>query len=85
MLFLGHTNDTGDHLVVQSSLERMQRFLMVLHESCYHMMGSMGLALGRDLYNIPDLALAIINSVLTCLQVSTFCIYIEYNDNVTIH
>lgn len=46
------------------------RFLTGLHESCYHMMGSLGPSLGRDLYNIPDLGLAIVNSVLSCMQVS---------------
>lgn len=57
--------------MVQSSLERMQWFLTALHESCYHLVGSMGPSLGRDLYNIPDLALAVINSILSRLQVSS--------------
>ncbi|KAJ8964038.1 hypothetical protein NQ314_005178 [Rhamnusium bicolor] len=66
---IGHSvSDSGDTQVVQSSLERMQRFLTGLNESCYHMMGSLGPSLGRDLYNIPDLGLAITNSVLSCLQ-----------------
>lgn len=55
---------------MQTPLERMQWYLTGLNESCYHMLGSMGPSLGRDLYNIPDLALAFINSVLSCLQVS---------------
>ncbi|XP_060531637.1 exportin-5 [Cylas formicarius] len=65
---IGHSADNGDSLIVQSPLERMQRFLTGLHESFYHLIGSMGPSLGRDLYSIPDLALAIINSVLAYLQ-----------------
>ncbi|XP_030745533.1 exportin-5-like [Sitophilus oryzae] len=65
---IGHSSDCGDNLGIQSPLERMQRFLTTLHESCYHMIGSMGPSLGRDLYNISDLALAITNSVLAYLQ-----------------
>jgi exportin-5 len=67
---IGHSvGDLGELQVVQSPLERMQRFLFGLHESCYHMIGSMGPSLGRDLYTLPDIGLAIINSVLACLQV----------------
>ncbi|KAJ8935064.1 hypothetical protein NQ318_007162 [Aromia moschata] len=66
---IGHSvSDGGDTQVVQSPLERMQQFLTGLHESCYHMMGSLGPSLGRDLYNIPNLGLAITNSVLSCLH-----------------
>ncbi|KAH1021244.1 hypothetical protein HUJ04_010781 [Dendroctonus ponderosae] len=64
---VGHV-DNGEQLVVQSSLERMQWFLTALHESCFHLVGSMGPSLGRDLYNIPDLAVAVINSILSRLQ-----------------
>lgn len=68
---IGHSvGDIGELQTVQSPLERMQRFLFGLHESCYHMIGSMGPSLGRDLYTLPDIGLAIINSVLACLQVS---------------
>nr|WJM99467.1 exportin 5 [Ips calligraphus] len=63
-----HHNDNSDNGTVQTPLERMQWFLTSLNESCNHMLGSMGPSLGRDLYNIPDLALAFINSVLSCLQ-----------------
>ncbi|XP_044747732.1 exportin-5 [Coccinella septempunctata] len=48
--------------------ERMQRFLVGLQENCYHMMGSMGPSLGRDLFSLPDVGLAIMNSILSCLQ-----------------
>ncbi|CAG9856617.1 unnamed protein product [Phyllotreta striolata] len=66
---IGHiVGDAGDAQAVQSPLERMQRFLSGLHETCYHMMGSLGPSLGRDLYNIPELGLAIVNSVLSFIQ-----------------
>ncbi|XP_066245645.1 exportin-5 [Euwallacea similis] len=65
---VGHNSENSDNPTIQGPLERMQCFLTSLHESCYHMVGSMGPSLGRDLYNIPDLALAIINSILSCLQ-----------------
>lgn len=66
----------GHHTVSQESseppmtgsVERMQSFLPMAFESCYHLMGSMGPSLGRDLYSLPDIGLAIINSVLSCLQ-----------------
>lgn len=67
---VGPVSDFGETQVVRSPLERMQRFLTGLHESCYHMIGSLGPSLGRDLYSIPDLGLAIINSVLSYMQVS---------------
>ncbi|CAH1159792.1 unnamed protein product [Phaedon cochleariae] len=66
---IGHpVSEVGDSQVVQSPLERMQRFLTGLHESCYHMMGSLGPSLGRDLYTIPDLGLAVVSSVLSYMQ-----------------
>lgn len=66
---VGPVSEIGDTQIVRSPLERMQRFLTGLHESCYHMIGSLGPSLGRDLYSIPDLGVAIVNSVLSHLQV----------------
>lgn len=66
---VGPMTELGDAQIVRSPLERMQRFLSGIHESCYHMIGSLGPSLGRDLYSIPDLGLAIVNSVLSHLQV----------------
>lgn len=74
----GHSSENGDVPNNQSSLERMQVFLQGLHESCYHLMGSVGPSLGRDLYSLPDLGLAIVNSVLACLQVKLFLLHIFY-------
>nr|CAI5833878.1 unnamed protein product [Callosobruchus analis] len=65
---IGHAVSECETQMVQSRLERMQRFLTGLHESCYHLMGSLGPSLGRDLYSIPELSLAIVNNVLSYLQ-----------------
>ncbi|KAL3265609.1 hypothetical protein HHI36_009813 [Cryptolaemus montrouzieri] len=64
---IGHTVSENDNPVT-GPVERMQGFLAGLHENCYHMMGSMGPSLGRDLYSLTDIGLAIINSLLSCLQ-----------------
>lgn len=53
----------------QTPQERMQRCLTYLHESCYHMLGSAGPSLGRDLYQLAGLGNAIVESVLSSLQV----------------
>ncbi|CAH0560661.1 unnamed protein product [Brassicogethes aeneus] len=66
---IGHASaDTNDSQSSLNPVERMQRFLTSLHESCYHMMGSLGPSLGRDLYAIPDIGLAIVNSILSHLD-----------------
>ncbi|XP_017770815.1 PREDICTED: exportin-5 [Nicrophorus vespilloides] len=65
---VGHVSEVNDTQTNISTLERMQRFLCGLHESCYHLMGSVGSSLGRDLYSLPDLGPAIVTSVLACLQ-----------------
>lgn len=67
---MGHANteinqETGIH---NNQIERMQIFLNGLHENCYHLMGSVGPSLGRDLYTLPDIGLAIVNSILAHLQ-----------------
>lgn len=64
----GHSSDSNEIQNNQTPAERMQIFLQGLHESCYHLMGSVGPSLGRDLYTLPDLGPAIVNSVLACLQ-----------------
>lgn len=69
---VGHAAENADNQAPQTPLERMQRFLTGLHESCYHMIGSVGPSLGRDLYSLPDLGPAIVNSVLACLQVNYY-------------
>lgn len=49
-------------------LEKMQNHLTILYESCYHMMGASGPSLGRDLYQLPGIANALIGSVFSCLD-----------------
>lgn len=66
---VGPVSELGETQIIRSPLERMQRFLTGLQESCYHMIGSLGPSLGRDLYSIHDLGVAIVNSVLSHLQV----------------
>lgn len=72
---IGHGGEMNEVQASQSAPERMQRFLTGLHESCFHMIGSVGPSLGRDLYNLPELGQAVVNSVLACLQVrlQIFC------------
>ncbi|GBP13739.1 Exportin-5 [Eumeta japonica] len=48
--------------------DRMQQFMSLLYEGCYHMMGSAGPSLGRDLYQLQGVADALINSAFTCLN-----------------
>ncbi|EAA00125.3 AGAP011888-PA [Anopheles gambiae str. PEST] len=47
---------------------RMQTFLAGIFEHCYHMMGSAGPSLGRDLYALPGIANAIVGSVFASLE-----------------
>uniref|UniRef100_A0A8D8L072 Exportin-5 n=1 Tax=Culex pipiens TaxID=7175 RepID=A0A8D8L072_CULPI len=51
-----------------TALDRMQTFLSLIFEHCYHMMGSAGPSLGRDLYALPGIADAIIGSILAFLD-----------------
>lgn len=67
---MGHANtEINETTSNNNPVERMQIFLNSLHENCYHLMGSVGPSLGRDLYTLPDIGLAIVNSVLAHLQV----------------
>ncbi|KAI4464065.1 exportin 1/5 [Holotrichia oblita] len=65
---VGQAADSSETNSTHVPMERMQRFLTGIHESCYHMMGAVGPSLGRDLYSLPDLGPAIVNSILACLQ-----------------
>lgn len=49
---------------------RMQSYVCALHDNSYHMLGSMGVSFGWDLYQLPDLASNLINTVFNGLQVS---------------
>ncbi|XP_035784555.1 exportin-5-like [Anopheles albimanus] len=47
---------------------RMQTFLANIFEHCYHLMGSSGPSLGRDLYALPGIADAIVGTVFASLE-----------------
>lgn len=49
--------------------EKMQIFISLLIEASYHMMGSAGPSLGRDLYQLIGLSDAIINNLFNCIDV----------------
>ncbi|KAI4494072.1 hypothetical protein M0802_009226 [Mischocyttarus mexicanus] len=65
LLGLNIANDNASESDQSSStaLIRMQSFLSTIHDHCYHMLGSGCHTLGRDFYNLNDLAQALINTV----------------------
>lgn len=60
----------GDDSKTQTPRERMQQFLQIVNENCYHILGNAGPALGRDFFQIPQLAPALVSHVFTNLDVS---------------
>lgn len=48
--------------------DKMQVHLTILFDNCYHMMGASGPSLGRDLYQLPGIANALIGSVFSGLE-----------------
>ncbi|XP_068966020.1 exportin-5 [Bombus flavifrons] len=51
-----------------TALVRMQSFLTTIHDLCYHMLGSGCHMIGRDFYQLPGLAPALINSVFSNME-----------------
>lgn len=49
-------------------LDKVQTYMTTLFESCYHMLGSAGPSLGRNLYELPGIGVALVNSVFTGLM-----------------
>ncbi|XP_030378650.1 exportin-5 [Scaptodrosophila lebanonensis] len=49
--------------------EKMQTFMAMVTEGCYHLMGSAGPSLGRDLYQLVGLADVIISNVFSCIDI----------------
>lgn len=49
-------------------LSKMQTYVSNLYDSCYHMLGSAGPSLGRDLYQLPGIGVALVNSVFAGLM-----------------
>lgn len=60
--------DPSQLLKQKTPFDYMQQFLSSLFENCYHLMGSSGISLGRDLYGLEGLATALINSVFSNLE-----------------
>ncbi|XP_017870503.1 PREDICTED: exportin-5 [Drosophila arizonae] len=52
-----------------TAFEKMQTFMTLVSEGCYHLMGSAGPSLGRDLYQLVGLSDAIISNVFSCLDI----------------
>ncbi|XP_076292128.1 exportin-5-like protein Ranbp21 [Lasioglossum baleicum] len=70
LLGLNVTNDNASEPDQSSSnaLVRMQSFLSTIHDQCYHMLGSGCHMIGRDFYQLPGLAPALINSVFSNME-----------------
>lgn len=72
LLGLSPSQTVGEDCKNQTPFERMQQFLQITHENCYHVLGSAGPALGRDFFQIPQLAPALVSHVFTNLDVRVF-------------
>lgn len=47
----------------QTTILKLQTYLSTLFENCYHLLGAAGPSLGRDLYELPGIGMALVNSV----------------------
>lgn len=47
---------------------KLQTYMTTLFENCYHLLGSAGPSLGRDLYELPGIGSALVNSVFAGLM-----------------
>lgn len=47
---------------------RMQSYVCAMHDNSYHMLGSMGVSFGWDLYQLPELASNLVNTVFHGLE-----------------
>ena len=72
-----HLNNNSDSAIDENQkpnpLARMQSFLTTIHDNCYHMLGSGCHTIGRDFYQLPGLAAALLNSVFSNMEVSYLC------------
>lgn len=62
-------NNSETDQASSTSLVRMQSFLSTIHDQCYHMLGSGCHMIGRDFYQLPGLAPALLNSVFSNMEV----------------
>nr|CAD7396651.1 unnamed protein product [Timema cristinae] len=53
----------------QTPQDRMQHFLSMVHDFCYHILGNTGPSFGRDLYQLQGLAPGLVASVFDNLEV----------------
>lgn len=60
--------DPAQLMKQKTPFDYMQQFLSSLFENCYHLMGSAGNALGRDLYGLDGLASALAESTFSNLD-----------------
>ena len=60
--------DPDQLIKTKTPFDYMQQFLSNLFDNSYHLMGSVGSALGRDFYGLDGLATALINSCFSNLQ-----------------
>ncbi|GAB0099470.1 Exportin-5 [Sergentomyia squamirostris] len=58
----------SEKVTQRTEVDRMQQFLYFLFETNYHLVGSMGPSMGRDLYQIPGIADAVIGSVFANIE-----------------
>lgn len=70
LLGVNVTNDNNSEIEQTSNtpLIRMQSFLSTIHDQCYHMLGSGCHMIGRDFYQLPGLAPALLNSVFSNME-----------------
>lgn len=51
-----------------TALSKIQTYMTNLYDACYHMLGSAGPSLGRDLFELPGIGVALVNSVFSGLN-----------------
>lgn len=52
----------------QTTVAKIQTYITTLFDNCYHLLGSAGPSLGRDLYELPGIGTALVNSVFANLM-----------------
>lgn len=52
----------------QTTVAKVQTYISTLFDNCYHLLGSAGPSLGRDLYELPGIGTALVNSVFANLM-----------------
>lgn len=52
----------------QTTVTKLQTYITTLFDNCYHLLGSAGPSLGRDLYELPGIGTALVNTVFASLM-----------------